>query len=605
MSFNKVFWSVGIIASILFSSCITNQTQSSNIYYVAKNGLDENIGSSNKPFLTINKAAQVAMPGDVVMVREGIYREWINPPRGGTSEDKRIIYQAEAGADVRILGSELATGWKKQDNGLWKAEYEGGLFDKNNAFKKLSRHPEEVGIDESGDGWGWLKYGRWTHLGDIIVDGKGLTEKETLKEVEETEFTWYTEPHETKTILFGNFGKLNPNEAQTELSLRGYAFYPQKTGLNYITIKGFTFMNVASHWAPPTVHQPGAIGSNGGHHWIIEDNIIAYSKGLGISIGIPIGTSIDIPNGLTNSSMVGHHIIRNNVILRCGQGGIAGQFWNHNTEVYNNFIEDINYREEFGGWETAGIKFHNGDSLTIRNNFIRNIYTADLAVGAAHGIWNDFNNSNWNVTKNVILNTEGFGILTEANFTGPNMISNNVFACDTIAIYSTRGDAWANNLFIKSSIKWENQTWGDRVQIGNARWFQNLFMGGGLDAEIIEDKTLYNSNVFFDGASSHPGDTDLLVIDKSTNVSIKEENEQIVLSYNLDASLLDKEHPIVTNKKINLPFSFDASIKEDFFGNKREPKNIAGPFIKVNAGENKLVLYKFPPLYKKAKKIVK
>ena len=69
------------------------------------------------PFKTINYAAQLAQPGDVITVHAGTYREWINPARGGESDAKRIVYQAAPGEEVFIKGSEVITGWKKEKGG--------------------------------------------------------------------------------------------------------------------------------------------------------------------------------------------------------------------------------------------------------------------------------------------------------------------------------------------------------------------------------------------------------------------------------------------------------------------------------------------------------
>jgi len=63
-------------------------------YHVSTTGLDGNKGSKSKPFKTISTAAQIAQPGDVITVHEGVYRERINPPRGGMSNDKRIVCRA-------------------------------------------------------------------------------------------------------------------------------------------------------------------------------------------------------------------------------------------------------------------------------------------------------------------------------------------------------------------------------------------------------------------------------------------------------------------------------------------------------------------------------
>ena len=46
-------------------------------YHVSLTGNDTNDGSLAKPFKTISAAANVAMPGDVITVHSGVYREQI------------------------------------------------------------------------------------------------------------------------------------------------------------------------------------------------------------------------------------------------------------------------------------------------------------------------------------------------------------------------------------------------------------------------------------------------------------------------------------------------------------------------------------------------
>ena len=123
-------------------------------YHVAKHGSDSNQGSLKNPFLIIQKAADVAQPGDTVTIHEGIYRERINPPRGGTSDAKRITYQAASGEKVIIKGSEVVKGWKKLKNDTgrrqvlhgirrnWKEVYflDVQLHICRNAARKLRNH---------------------------------------------------------------------------------------------------------------------------------------------------------------------------------------------------------------------------------------------------------------------------------------------------------------------------------------------------------------------------------------------------------------------------------------------------------------------------------
>jgi len=75
---------VGLLSSSLYAK----------EYHVSVEGRDTNSGSSSKPFRTISAAAKVAKPGEAITVHAGTYRERVNPPRGGISDKKRIVYRA-------------------------------------------------------------------------------------------------------------------------------------------------------------------------------------------------------------------------------------------------------------------------------------------------------------------------------------------------------------------------------------------------------------------------------------------------------------------------------------------------------------------------------
>jgi alpha-N-arabinofuranosidase len=97
---------------LLLIAIILGFTLSAKEYHVAKTGNDKNPGTKDKPLLTIQAAANIAQPGDIITVHEGIYRERITPPRGGESDSKRIIYEAEKGETVEIKGSEIIKNWE-------------------------------------------------------------------------------------------------------------------------------------------------------------------------------------------------------------------------------------------------------------------------------------------------------------------------------------------------------------------------------------------------------------------------------------------------------------------------------------------------------------
>ena len=57
-------------------------------FHVAITGRDSNEGTVAAPLRTIQRGAELAQPGDTITVHSGVYRERINPPRGGESEAK-------------------------------------------------------------------------------------------------------------------------------------------------------------------------------------------------------------------------------------------------------------------------------------------------------------------------------------------------------------------------------------------------------------------------------------------------------------------------------------------------------------------------------------
>ena len=241
------------------------------IFHVSKLGNDNNNGSEKEPFLTINKAASVALAGDTVKVHKGVYREWVNPIHSG-EEEHRIIYEAFGDGEVIITGAEEISGFELVEGDVYKAEVSNDIFDVRNPFKERL-------------------YGDWLFtdpkplsLGDVYVGGKSIYEKETLDEVknpkkwelamypESSLECFYVEVKEDKTVFYVNLLGKNPNEEKMEISARPYCFWPEKNYINYITVRGFTLTQGSPKWAPPTALQEGLIGPNWSRGWIIENN---------------------------------------------------------------------------------------------------------------------------------------------------------------------------------------------------------------------------------------------------------------------------------------------------------------------------------------------
>ena len=149
-----------------------------------------------------------------------------------------------------------------------------------------------------------------------------------------------------------------------EINVRQTVFYPEKTGINYITVRGFTLEDAATPWAPPTAEQIGLIGAHWSKGWIIENNTISHSICSGISLG-KYGdqwdnTSANSAEGYVKTieraladgwskENIGHHIVRNNTISHCEQTGIVGSLGAAFSTVTGNTIYNVHMHQSFGG----------------------------------------------------------------------------------------------------------------------------------------------------------------------------------------------------------------------------------------------------------------
>jgi len=96
MSVVKTLFKYFLVFSLASASllCISILAQAA-IYYVAEYGNDSNLGTEEKPWRTIDKAADTMVAGDTVYVKQGDYSGFM-VNRSGTT-DNYISYLAYSG----------------------------------------------------------------------------------------------------------------------------------------------------------------------------------------------------------------------------------------------------------------------------------------------------------------------------------------------------------------------------------------------------------------------------------------------------------------------------------------------------------------------------
>jgi hypothetical protein len=726
-------------------------------FQVATNGSDANPGTKKSPWRTIQHAADLAQPGDVITVHQGVYRERIDPPRGGTSNDRRIVYQAARGEHVVITGSEPVKNWQRVTNDIWRVTLPNSFFGAFNPFDDVicgdwcsnphgyhtgevylngdwleeattlngvlnpgsgEKHPgfllnvawirpanlartpadhyaEKSGMKpapcvEGGNCMGWIEDGNWIRYDQIdfgtlatnveiraaSLGGHGTIElhldkadgellgkclisktgdwqawKTLAAKIKPTSGVknlclvfkwdetmvpfWFGRVDPNTTTIWAQFPDANPNEQNVEINVRKTVFTPSRTGINFITVRGFDLCNAAPPWAPPTAAQIGIISAYWCKGWIIEHNNIGYSPCCGVALGKygdewDNGEAIpDKPEWLKKEmnsgtggyvatteralkhgwkqATIGSHLVRNNEISHCEQTGIVGSLGCAFSTIAGNEIHDIHVRDLYTGEEMAGIKFHGAIDVVISHNHI-------YRCGNRAGIWLDWMGQGSQITGNLMHDNDD-DIFLEMQH-GPILVANNVLLSRKAIELDSEGIAWTENLIagsISSRIGDERTT---PIQLphstvfagmypskkgdsGDYRFYNNLFVAPGrlsvLDTSALQ---CFNAgNVFTKGTKPSKYDTNALVLpDFSPNLKLEQKTDGWYLTLAQDPSWRDTvKDKLVTTDLLGKakitgcayenPDGSPLEIVTDYFGKKRNKKGpFPGPFEKAVEG---------------------
>ena len=735
------------VAIILLTVAVS--AVSAREYHVSVSGNDQQEGTVAKPLLTITAAAQHAQPGDVITVHAGTYRERIDPPRGGKSDQMRITYHAALGEKVVIKGSEIVKGWQKVQNDTWKVTIGNSFFGNFNPYSDLingdwfspmgrEHHTGAVYLNghwlieaanledvlkpmgeaassytpgsqqsllnvawlrtgegsenagripaadfaarqdiqtapcsEGGKCIGWIEHGDWVRyervdfgerteqieiraasatgggiieirldtpngelLGTCAVPNTGgwqswssfkakikpvsglkslclVFRHPQLDDVPEVQL-WFAQVDSSNTTIWAQFKGVNPNETEVEINVRHTVFYPEKPGMNYITVRGLAMMHAATPWSPPTAEQIGLIGTHWSKGWIIENNDIRYSTCTGITLGKHgdkyDNTSANSAEGYVKTieratangwskENIGHHIVRNNHISHCEQAGIVGSMGPVFCTVTGNTIHDTHVRRLFTGAEMAGIKFHGAiDTIISRNHIYR----------TNRGIWLDWMTQGTRVTRNLLHdNGPSEDLFVEVNH-GPFLVDNNIFLSRVGLLVNSQGGAYVHNLIAGSvpvihsegrQTPYHKAHSTEVVDLalnpsGDDRYYNNIFVNVGLTTyDPAKLPVFMAGNVFLKGAkpSKHePGP--FVQPEFDPGIKVTKVKDAINLLITLDKTWAEKRsHQLITTELLgrakipDLPYDQpDGSpyrIDTDYFGKKRNTANpFPGPF---------------------------
>jgi len=479
---------------------------------------DSNPGTQELPWKTISHAASTLKPGERVIVAEGIYRERVSPARGGDGPNAMITYEAAAGQNVIIRGSERFTGkWMPSTgpsgeivNGMWTAEIPEDVTEGINPFalKNVPPVPYRASTTAARGRKDKMRTEPPYSLtqGLVFQNGRRMRQVGDYKDLSaEAGSYWVAECG--KRLHVRPFGDTDPDQADFELTARVHALAPEKEGLAFIRFKGFTVEYMAGVFPFP---QYGAVSAMTGHHWIFEDNTIRQINALGLDFGHRRGfryprTFDSKPGGIG-------HIIRRNRFEDCGMCSMQG------LGLIEGLVEDnvtvrIGWHRIPTWYESAGIKLHYCHHTLVRRNVA--LDTID-----APGIWMDHSNYNTRCTQNIISGCtlgKRWGAFFFEGSQYWNMVDHNIiWNCDSNGFYQHDCDRLivANNLIGQcSGMPFKMQSGGGGRILGGRitsckrnRIVGNIFYAFRKQPYVKDPENLSDHNLFVDPPGADPFD---------------------------------------------------------------------------------------------------
>ena len=585
----------------------SDHTTYSRTYHVSQNNpkaSDENDGTEELPFRTINHAAQVVKPGERVYIHSGIYRELIRPLQSGEGPDQMVAYEAAPGEQVILRGSRvITTKWvisvdpndsanvSRQKSSkdvlisgsifskdIWMTTPPDDLFENGYFPLQIANTTEEefTHMDWATRWIGRIPYSLPRCL--LFQDGQRMSQLSAYEDLVRLPGSCWVAP-DGKTIHIHPFSNANPNGEYLELGVQEHIIQPQTIGLGFIRVSGLILEHCANGFLRAGT---GALFTMGGHHWIIEGNTVRQMNALGIEIGSSAYERRDRRNprvaerqGQRPSLQAsqsdlnrGHHIVRRNTVNNCGTAGIRGLGVEY-ALVEDNNIFDCGWQDVEFVYEIAGIKL-----LINRGTLVQNNHVYNMQGGC--GIWMDWDNRNTRVTGNVIhdITTTQGGIFIEASQV-PNLVDNNVLwningqgvrladSDNTIVAYNLFGNISENQVVAK--VATDRSLGGRKLTSTGNQIVNNIIVDQGKPILSDDLSNVMDHNVYISTISGKTTMKDTGIHSVVIEADISFDRHNLLLSWKPDSNLPNV--PLLKNCKM------------DFFNTERmQNHTLPGPF---------------------------
>ncbi len=340
---HKLIWLGAFIILSLLALGPVGLSSAGEIYYVSPTGSDENTGSQNHPWATVEYAARKAKPGDTILVRGGTYQEgevWLRAKFGHGGAPGKLL-------TIKAYPNEIPVFVNNRRPFIIACDYiriEGLHFENGKSIGVEGNTVQIVNNTFTGSGYGWA-----------AINAGG-----------------------TNILLEGNKCDINGNTVGTQ----GHCYYIEN-GSN-ITIRN----NVARGMTGYGIHVFDQRRSGDPPNFerlirnvIIEGNVLSDSERRS---GIVLAAY--------DHARIEGVIVKNNVVFNNPDSGIFIRGIVSNVEIYNNTL--------FGNKETDLLIYGKTRDVThveIKNN----VFDLTNSNSNAFHVFNEEENASFVLENNL------------------------------------------------------------------------------------------------------------------------------------------------------------------------------------------------------------
>ncbi len=341
-----------------------------------------------RQYRSINAAAAVIKPGDVVQIHTGVYREQVYIPTSGTQANP-IRFQAAPAANVIVTGADRLLDWKKEGEegeNIFSTPWPHRLLTwaGDHTYPKDPYH-ELIGRSEQ-----------------VFVDYYPLQQVLKREQLGRGTF-WVDLQNKRLWVWASNNAKLGPSVAgdpPVEASVRPLLW--QQEG-DYIQVRGIRFRYAANQ-------AQGGAANFKGRAAVVEDCIFERTNSVGASFG---GTDA---------------VIRRCIFQDNGQLGWSA-YKAHNLFMTGCLTRHNNTKNFSRSWEAGGNKIAMSRGVVIEKSRFED--------NRGVGLWFDIGLENTTVRNCLFANNENVGLFYE--------IAYGLHAHDNVVIgngFASYGGAW-------------------------------------------------------------------------------------------------------------------------------------------------------------------